>query len=65
MENHFKAYTVEYIERSRNTEADGLAQAATNKMPLSTNIFFQVIEDASVKMFEQEPRLINFIEGED
>jgi sulfur relay (sulfurtransferase) DsrC/TusE family protein len=28
-------------------------------------MFFQVIEDASVKMVESEPRLINAIEGED
>jgi hypothetical protein len=56
---------VEYIERSRNTEADELVKAATHKMSLSADLFFHVIEDASVKMFEPEPRLINVIEGED
>jgi hypothetical protein len=38
--------------------------AAHNK-PLFVDVFFQVIEDASVKTVEPEPRLINVIEGED
>jgi hypothetical protein len=65
MENHFKGFTVEYIERNRNTEADELAKAAARNMPLPTDIFFQVMEDALVKTIESEPRLINIIEGED
>jgi hypothetical protein len=65
MENHFKDFTVEYIERNRNTEADELAKAAARNMPLPTDVFFQVMEDALVKTIESEPRLINIIEGED
>jgi hypothetical protein len=65
MENHFKGFTVEYIERNRNTEADELAKAAARNMPLPTDVFFQVMEDALVKTIESEPRLINIIEGED
>jgi ribonuclease HI len=65
MENYFKGFIVEYIERSRNTEADELAKAAARKMPLYVDLFFQVIEDASIKTFEPKPRLINVIEGED
>jgi hypothetical protein len=34
-------------------------------MPLPADVFFQVIEDASVKMVEPEPMLINAIEGKD
>jgi hypothetical protein len=65
MENHFKGFTVEYIERNRNTEADELAKAAARNMPLPTDVFFQVMEDALVKTIESESRLINIIEGED
>jgi hypothetical protein len=65
LENHFKGFTVEYIEWSRNTEADELAKAAAHSMPLLADVFFQVIKYASVKMVEPEPRLINAIEGED
>jgi hypothetical protein len=32
---------------------------------LPVDVFFQVIEDASIKTVEPEPRLINAIEGED
>jgi ribonuclease HI len=65
MENHFEGFTVEYIERSRNTEVDELAKVAAHNVPLPADIFFQLMEDASVKTIELEPRLINLIEGED
>jgi hypothetical protein len=56
---------MEYIEQNKNTEADKLAKAAAHNISLSTDVFFQVIEGASVKMIDLEPRLINVIEGED
>jgi ribonuclease HI len=65
MENHFKGFKVEYIERNKNSEADELAKAAARNMPLPTDVFFQLMEDASVKTIEPEPRLIIIIEGED
>jgi ribonuclease HI len=34
MENHFKGFSVEYIKRSKNTEVDELAKAATRNTPL-------------------------------
>jgi hypothetical protein len=65
MENYFKWFIVEYIKRSKNTEVDELAKAAACNTPLPTDVFFQVIQDASIKTVESEPRLINAIEGED
>jgi hypothetical protein len=65
MENYFKGFTVEYIERTKNTEADELAKAATKKAVQPPNVFFQVIEDPSVKIVESEPRIVNIIQGED
>jgi hypothetical protein len=65
MENHFKSFTVLYIERKRNTKADEFAKVAAYNMPLPVDVFFQVMEDALVKRIELEPRLINIIEGED
>jgi hypothetical protein len=55
MQNHFKGFTMEYIERSRNNEADQLAKAATHKTPLHADVFFHVIQDASVKTIEPGP----------
>jgi hypothetical protein len=56
---------VEYIERNKNTEANDLAKAIARNTPVPTNVFFEVIEDASVKTIVLKPRLINIIEGED
>jgi hypothetical protein len=56
---------VEYIERTRNTEVDELAKAAAKKVVLSPHVFFQVIEDPSMKIVKPEPRMINVIQGKD
>jgi hypothetical protein len=50
---------VQYIERSKNTEADELAKAATCNMPLPVDVFFEAIKEDTVKMVEPEPMLIN------
>jgi hypothetical protein len=65
MESYFKGFTVEYIERNKNVKADDLANVAARKTPMSADVFFQVLEDASVKIVLPEPRVINIIEGED
>jgi ribonuclease HI len=62
IENYFKGFAVEYIERMKNTEIDKLAKAAIKKVVLPPNVFFQVIEDPSVKTVEPEPRMVNIIE---
>jgi acetolactate synthase regulatory subunit len=54
MEIFFKGFTVEHIERAKNTKADELAKA----------VFFQVIEDPSVKTVKPESRMVNIMQGE-
>jgi hypothetical protein len=61
MENCFKDFTVEHIDRNKNTEADELAKAAAHNTPLPVDIFLQITSDASIKMIEPEPRIINII----
>jgi hypothetical protein len=65
METHFKGFTLEYIERARNAEADELVKAAARNTPLSADVFLQVISDVSIKIVELEPRVNNLIQGED
>jgi hypothetical protein len=65
MENYFKGFTVEYIERNKNTKVDDLSKVVAHNMPMSMDVFFLVLEDASIKTIESEPMLINIIEGED
>jgi hypothetical protein len=65
MESYFKGFTVEYIERAKNVEPNELAKAAARNTPLPTDVFLQVISDASIKIVEPEPMIINLIQGED
>jgi hypothetical protein len=65
MEKFCKGFTVQCIERAKNVEADELAKATTKKVMLPPDVFFQVIEDPSVKIVEPEPRIVNVVQGED
>jgi ribonuclease HI len=65
MERFFKGFTVQHIERAKNTEANELAKAAARKVELPPDVFFQVIEDSSVKTVEPEPRMVNVVQWED
>jgi hypothetical protein len=65
MENFFKGFTVEYIERAKNTEAYELAKAAAKKMVLPLDVFFQKNKDPFVKIVEPELRMVNIVHGED
>jgi hypothetical protein len=40
MENHFKGFTVEHVERTKNIEADELAKAVIKEAVLPPNVFF-------------------------
>jgi ribonuclease HI len=61
MENYFKGFTAEYVKRTKNTEADELAKAAARKIAFPLDVFFQSIEDPSIKTIEPEPRMVNII----
>jgi hypothetical protein len=49
----------------KETKTPNLAKVAAHNTPMPADVFFQVIEEASVKTVTPEPRLINIIEGED
>jgi hypothetical protein len=65
IENYFKVFTIEYIERAKNTKADELVKAAARNTPLPADIFLLVVSEASIKIVELEPRVINLIQGEE
>jgi hypothetical protein len=65
MGNYFKGFSVEHIDKSKNTEVDELAKVAARKIALPPDVFFQIVEDSSVKTIELEPRMVNVIQGED
>jgi ribonuclease HI len=61
LEFFFKGFTIEYIDRNGNTEADELTTATTHNNPLPADVFSQTISDASIRTIEVEPRVINII----
>jgi ribonuclease HI len=65
MESFFKGFTIEYIDRNKNSKADELVKAAAHNTPLSAYVFLQIISDASIKTIEPKSRVINIIQGED
>jgi hypothetical protein len=65
IENYFKGFTVEYIEKNKNCEADELAKVIACNTSMPVDVFFQVLKNALVKRISPEPRVINIIEGED
>jgi hypothetical protein len=65
MENYFNGFTVEYIERAKNTKADELVKVVARNTPLPADVFLQVISDTSIKTVEPEPRVINLIQDKD
>jgi ribonuclease HI len=65
MENFFKGFTVDHIERTKNTKVDEKAKVVAKKTVLPPDVFFQTIEDPFVKIVEPEPRMVNIVQGED
>jgi ribonuclease HI len=49
LERRFKGFTLKYIPRAENREADELAKAAANNLLLPADIFFQVLHTPATK----------------
>ena len=43
LERRFQGFTLQFIPRAENTEADELAKAATNNQPIPDGAFYQVL----------------------
>jgi hypothetical protein len=59
MDNIFMGFTVEYIDRSKNVEADELSKTAAQNTPLPADVFLQIISYVSIKTIEPELIVIN------
>jgi hypothetical protein len=57
LERRFQGFTLKYIPRAENVEADELAKAATNNLPIPDGTFYQVLQapttPAIAKAFKQ------------
>jgi ribonuclease HI len=57
MEKHFKGYLVQHIPRNDNNEADKLAKEAAQNQAMPPDMFFEIIEEPSVKYLK--PKTMN------
>lgn len=65
MDKYFKGFNTEYIERKHNDEADELAKLESCKQQLSPDVFYEVIQDPTIKTVQKEQRLAQAIMSED
>jgi hypothetical protein len=49
MENFFKGFTVDYIDRNMNSKVVEPAKAVARNTPLPTDVFLQTMSDTSIK----------------
>jgi hypothetical protein len=54
MDFFYKGFTVEYIDRNKNIEADELAKATACNTPLPADVFLQIISNTSIKTIKPE-----------
>ena len=56
LERRFQGFTLQYIPRAENAEADKLAKAAANNLPMPNGAFYQVLQvpvtQATAKAFK-------------
>jgi hypothetical protein len=43
IENYFRGFSIEHINRSKNTEADEMVKAIAKKIALAPDVFFQTL----------------------
>jgi hypothetical protein len=60
MEIVSKGFTIEYIDRNKNAEADELAKEAARNTPLPADIFLQII--SVIKCIYLPPTYLHFIQ---
>jgi ribonuclease HI len=65
MEKYFLGLTVKSISRNANTEADELAKATSQNLPMSSDVFYQKLTEPALEDTLNQTRLVATIESED
>ena len=65
MEKHFLGFIVRSISRNDNFEADDLAKAAAQNLPIPPDVFYQKLKVPAVEASLQNARSITIIESKD
>ena len=65
MEQRFEGFTLKHIPRSENAEADELAKAAANNLPLPPNTFYQILKSLATAETSKANKPILHLQNED
>jgi len=65
LERRFKGFTLQHIPRSENSEADELAKATANNLPIPPKTFYQVLKSPATDSLLKAFRTLLLAEGED
>jgi hypothetical protein len=64
-EKYFEGFIVKNISRTDISDADEIAKAAAQNTNLPQDVFFQVLNQASIKTKQEVPREVYIIQSED
>ena len=56
LERRLEGFTLKHIPRSENVEADELAKAAANNLPLPPNTFYQILKSLATTETSKTPK---------
>jgi ribonuclease HI len=65
LERRFQGFTLKYVPRAENLEADELAKAATNNLPIPERTFYQVLKAPATQVTKKAFKQVLLIESED
>jgi ribonuclease HI len=65
LKRRFQGFTLKYIPRAENTEADELAKATPNNMPIREGTFYQVLQALATQTIVKAFKTILVTESED
>jgi hypothetical protein len=64
MEKHIAGFSLRHIPRTENIEADELAKAMAQNLPLPADVFAQALTIKAIKEEEDHPVVVHVISGE-
>jgi hypothetical protein len=65
LERRFQGFTLKHIPRSKNSEADELAKATTNNLPMPAGTFYQVLMSLATEIVAKAFQTVLLTECED
>jgi ribonuclease HI len=65
LERRFQGFTLKYIPRAENSEADELAKAAANNLPIPEGTFYQILQAPATQVTTKAFKTVLVTESED